>query len=52
MNKSINEYTVIELKAMGFDILNQMEFLKQQFGLINQELKKREDECKNVDSGK
>lgn len=45
-NKPVSEYTEIELKAFGFDILNQIENLNQNLSIINSELNRRRQDVK------
>lgn len=40
-NKPIFEYSDLELKAMGFDILDQMELLQKNLSLIRIEISRR-----------
>lgn len=46
MNKELKDYTVEELKALGFDIKNNMELQSQNLQIINQELQRRASEPK------
>lgn len=46
MNKELKDYTVEELKALGFDIKNNMELQSQNLQVINQELQRRANEEK------
>lgn len=57
MNKTIQEYTETELKALGFEIKNELERLQLNLQIINQELQKRqqsnpEDGTKNKPKSK
>lgn len=42
MNKQINDFTVEELKAMGFDLVKQFEVVQNNLKIINEELARRE----------
>lgn len=46
MNKQISEFTVEELKSMGFDLVKQFEIVQGNLKLINEELQRREIEAK------
>lgn len=46
MNKQISDFTVEELKAMGFDLVKQFEIVQGNLKLINEELQRREVEAK------
>lgn len=48
MNKQISEFTVEELKSMGFDLVKQFEIVQGNLKLINEELQRREVESKKV----
>jgi len=45
MNKELKDYTVEELKALGFDIKNQLELASQNLQVINTELNRRAQEA-------
>ena len=41
MEKDVSEFTVIELKALAFDLMKQIQFSQNQLGIIEQELIRR-----------
>lgn len=44
-NKPIFEYSDLELKAMGYDMLEQMEMLQKNIALIRIEISRRKSSC-------
>jgi len=48
MEKKLSEYSIIELKAMAYDQLAQIEFCQNTLKVINEELIKRSNNPQSV----
>ena len=48
MNKELKDYTDVELKALAYDIIAQVQSLQNNLGVINQELANRNKPTEKV----
>ncbi len=51
MNKKIEEFTIVELKALAYDILAQSENLQNNLKIVNSEIAKRSQAQVETGSG-
>ena len=52
MNKELKDYTDVELKALAYDIIAQVQSLQNNLGVINQELANRNKPTEKVEEVK